>query len=153
MSAPNKVTNNGTLVLGLGTAAGIVDETHIVASVPTTVFTVEEFSYDPTTKEIETMDSDEAIIMTKDVSPQAMISMKGQTKNWSGMIAQIPGTALTTTISGGAVALANLTQSINGFDYTAGTLKLRTIKHTQARLMTASKTDLTIRHLPHVVNA
>lgn len=149
MSAPNKVLSNGTLTLGLGTPTGVKDELQ-AADV---VFTVEEFDFDPTTKEIETLDSDEAIIMTKDVTPQALITMKGQTQLMDGITAQIPGTRLTTTISGTAAALANFTQSINGFDPSVGTLKLRTIKHSQGRLMTAIKTDMTIRHLPHVVNA
>ena len=149
MSAPNKVLNNGTLTLGLGTTTGVKDELHSADI----VFTVEEFSYDPTTKEIETMDSDEAIIMTKDVSPQGLASLKGQTQKMAGLTSQLPGTALTAAISGTAVALANFTQSINGFDPTAGVLKLRTIKHMQGRLNTSVKTDLTIRHLPHVVNS
>ncbi len=148
MPAPNKVTNNGTLVLGLSSATGVKDELHIAD----VVFTVDEFKFDPTTKEIDTADSDEAVTMTKDVSPQAMISMKGQTQKFAGITSQLPGTAITTAVSGTATALANFTQSINGFDPTVGTLKLRTINHTQGRLNTSVKTDIAIRHLPHVVN-
>lgn len=85
MSAPNKVLSNGTLTLGLGTPTGVKDELQ-AADV---VFTVEEFDFDPTTKEIETLDSDEAIIMTKDVTPQALITMKGQTQLMDGITAQI----------------------------------------------------------------
>lgn len=153
MSAPTKVTSNGTLTLGLGTSTGVVDEKHTISAVLTTVFMVEELKITPKTREVETHDADEATIMTKDVDPQADVSLKGKTQLWASgsLMVQFPGTALTTTIGNGTLAVCNLAQTAAGCDFTVGTLKLSGADHTQKRLQTDIASDLKIRWLPYVV--
>lgn len=151
MSAPAKVTTNGVTPIGLGGNTGVVDETHTTGGVATTVFAVEDLGFEPKRVHRDTMDADEAITMRKSVTPTCAITMKGKVYSLSatGVIVQQPGTSITTTISGGSVALANFAASVNSFDPTAGLIILDSIKFSQKRLVTALEADLAFTHLPH----
>lgn len=151
MSAPNRVITNGVTPIGLGGLTGVQDESHTSGGVATVIFAVEDFSFEPKRTHRDTMDADEAITMRKSVTPIAAIGLKGKVKTLSasGLIVQEPGTSITTTISGGSLALANFAASINGFAPTDGLIILDSVKFSQKRLITSLEADLALTHLPH----
>lgn len=151
MSAPSTVITNGVTPVTIGSLTAVADETYTAGTVVTTIFAVEDYSYEPKRSHKDTMDADEAITMRKSTTPTADITLKGKVKSLAsnGVITKEPGTSITTTVSGGAVALANYASSINGFDPTAGLLILNSIKFSRKRLVTSLEADLALTHLPH----
>lgn len=151
MSAPSRVLTNGVTPISVGGGTGIVDETYIAGTVTTTIFAVEDFSFEPKRTHVDTMDADQAITMRKSTTPVAVLTMKGKVKSLTGgLIIQCPGTSITTTISGGSLALANFPASaICGFLPTDGLIILDSLKYTQKRLQTQLEADLALTHLPH----
>lgn len=152
MSAPSRVLTNGVTPISIGGGTGIVDETATTGTVTTTIFAVEDFSFEPKRTHVDTMDADQAITMRKSTTPIAQLTMKGKVKSLSasGLIVQCPGTSITTTISGNALAVANFPASaVCGFLPTDGLIILDSLKYSQKRLNTALEADLALTHLPH----
>jgi hypothetical protein len=153
MAAPSTVTTNGVTPVGIGGLTGIVDETRTVGTTVTTIFSVEDFTFEPKRDMQITRDSDMAATMVKAVSPEANLAMKGKIKSMSAssLVVQVPGASITTTVSGGTLAIANFAAAGQcGFLPTDGLLILMSAKYNQKRLQTALEYDIAITHFPHL---
>jgi hypothetical protein len=150
MAAPSTVLTNGVTQTAIGTLTDVADEIYTSGTTVTTLLAVEDFSFEPKRTHKETMDADEAIVMRKSVTPQAVITLKGVAKSLAnGLTSKCPGTSITTTVSGGSLALANFASTINGFGPTDGLIILDSIKFSRKRLTPRLDCDCQLTHLPH----
>ncbi len=151
MSAPATVLTNGVTQAAIGSLTDVADEIYTAGTVVTTVLAVDDFTFEPKRTHKDTMDADEALVMRKSVTPLAIISLKGKAKSLAnGLLSKCPGTSITTTVSGGTLALANFAASISGFLMTDGLIILDSIKFSRKRLTPALDCDLQVTHGPHM---